>query len=188
MNYICYYDIIAAVLLAMLAALYFMRRNYPTLTNKIYLVMLFTISVSTITDLITMYTIPRADTVPLGFNYLINILYLLAYNGSAIVFYFYVLTVSKSMHISKLMIVGYFVAVIDLLILVPTPVTHWGIYFDEQNVYHHGFMFKQLYVNSIFLLIFIMVVFLRNRKNLNRFQAVSILFANTATIGAVVFR
>lgn len=188
MNYICYYDIIAAVLLAMLAALYFMRRNYPTLTNKIYLVMLFTISVSTITDLITMYTIPRADTVPLGFNYLINILYLLAYNGSAIVFYFYVLTVSKSKHISKLMIVGYFVAVIDLLILIPTPVTHWGIYFDEQNVYRHGFMFYQLYVNSIFLLIFIMVVFLRNRKNLNRFQAVSILFANTATIGAVVFQ
>lgn len=188
MNYIYYYDVIAAIILAMLAALYFMRRNYPTITNKIYLCMLLTISVSTVTDLITIYTIPRADTVPLGFNYLINILYLLAYNGSAIVFYFYVLEVTKSKHASKLMKVGYLVAAIDLLILIPTPVTHWGIYFDDRNVYCHGFLFYQLYVNSVFLLIFIMIVFLQNRKNLNRFQAASILFANMSTIGAVFFQ
>ena len=65
MDYICYYDIIAAVLLSMLFALYFMRRNYPTSTNKAYLAMLICISLSTITDLLSMYTIPRADIVPL---------------------------------------------------------------------------------------------------------------------------
>ena len=52
MNYVCYYDIIAAVLLSMLFALYFMRRNYPTSTNKAYLAMLICISLSTITDLL----------------------------------------------------------------------------------------------------------------------------------------
>ena len=73
MDYICYYDIIAAVLLFMLFALYFMRRNYPTSTNKAYLAMLLCISLSTIADLVSVYTIARADTIPLGLNYAINI-------------------------------------------------------------------------------------------------------------------
>lgn len=188
MNYICYYDIIAAVLLSMLFALYFMRRNYPTSTNKAYLAMLICISLSTITDLISIYTIPRADTLPLGLNYAINILYLLAYNGSAVTFYSYVLTLTKPKNTTGLTAVAYTTSAIVMMVLLPTPITHWGIYFDAQNNYQHGFLFLLLYVCSLLLLVCAFVVYFRNRKKLNRYQVVSILFFNVVTIGAVIFQ
>ena len=188
MNYVCYYDIIAAVLLSMLFALYFMRRNYPTSTNKAYLAMLICISLSTITDLLSMYTIPRADIVPLWLNYVINILYLLTYNGSALTFYYYVLTLTRPKNTKVLTLIAYMTLVLDLVILLPTPVTHWGIYFDDRNNYQHGCLFPLLYVSAIFLLACVFVVFFRNRKKLNRYQVVSILFFNVVTMGAVIFQ
>ena len=175
MDYICYYDIIAAVLLFMLFALYFMRRNYPTSTYKAYLAMLLCISLSTIADLVSVYTIARADTIPLGLNYAINILYLLAYNGSAITFYYYVLTLTKPKNTKILTAITYITSLIIVTVLLPTPITHWGIYFDAQKKYQHGFLFPLLYICSLFLLVCAFFVYLQNRKKINRYQIVSIL-------------
>ena len=140
--------------------------------------MLICISLSTITDLVSIYTIPRADTLPLGLNYAINILYLLAYNGSAITFYYYVLTLTKPKNTKILTAITYITSLIIVTVLLPTPITHWGIYFDAQNSYQHGFLFPLLYICSLFLLVCAFFVYLQNRKKLNRYQIVSISLKN----------
>lgn len=189
MEYIYYYDIVALVLLVMLVALYFMRRDYPTLTNKIYLGMTLCCVAATITDLISAYSIPHADTFPLGLNYVINILYLMTYNGAAIFFYVYVLTITKQNQISKWNRIIYIVVIVfDSLLLLTTPFTKLMIYFDNDSNYCHGPLFVMLYVNSIFLLTCVIILFFRYRKNLSTYQVVSIIFFNITTIGAVLFQ
>ena len=108
-------------------------------------------------------------------TYAINILYLLAYNGSAITFYYYVLTLTKPKNTKILTAITYITSLIIVTVLLPTPITHWGIYFDAQKKYQHGFLFPLLYICSLFLLVCAFFVYLQNRKKLNRYQIVSIL-------------
>ena len=116
---------------------------------------------------------------PIGENswttYAINILYLLAYNGSAITFYYYVLTLTKPKNTKILTAITYITSLIIVTVLLPTPITHWGIYFDAQKKYQHGFLFPLLYICSLFLLVCAFFVYLQNRKKINRYQIVSIL-------------
>ena len=111
-------------------------------------------------------------------TYAINILYLLAYNGSAITFYYYVLTLTKPKNTKILTAITYITSLIIVTVLFPTPITHWGIYFDAQKKYQHGFLFPLLYICSLFLLVCAFFVYLQNRKKINRYQIVSISLKN----------
>ena len=145
MEYIFYYDIVAFVLLIMLIAIYFMRRNYPTQTNKIYVCMAFSCLLSTITDLISIYSLSHVDRFPLIWHYCINILYLISYNGIAVFFYIYVLTLTKSHQSSLLNRTIYrFVTIVDQILLFSTPFTKLVNYFDENRAYCHGPLFTVL--------------------------------------------
>lgn len=189
MEYIFYYDIVAFVLLIMLIAIYFMRRNYPTQTNKIYVCMAFSCLLSTVTDLISIYSLSHVDRFPLIWHYCINILYLISYNGIAVFFYIYVLTLTKSHRLSLLNRAIYrFVTIVDLILLLSTPFTKLVIYFDENRSYCHGPLFTVLYINSICLLLCVIVLLFRYRKKLTGFQVVSIIFFNIAIIGVVIFQ
>lgn len=189
MEYIFYYDIIAFVLLIMLIAIYFMRRNYPTLTNKIYIYMAFSCLVSTVTDLASIYGLSHIHSFPLIWHYCINILYLLSYNGIAVFFYIYVLVLTKSYHSSLSNRIIYIIAaIVDLILLLTTPFTKLIIYFDENLSYCHGSLFIVLYITSIFLLLCATILIFRYRKKLSDFQFASIMFFNIVIIGVVVLQ
>ena len=93
----------------------------------------------------------------------------------ALTFYYYVLTLTKPKNTRILTAITYITSLIIVTVLLPTPITHWGIYFDAQKKYQHGFLFSLLYICSLFLLVCAFFVYLQNRKKINRYQIVSIL-------------
>ena len=87
MNYIIEYDIAAIILSVTLLFLYFARDGYQVAANKIYIIMIGLTIIAPVADICSVYTIANAKTIPLWLNFFINITYLLAYNGMAIVFF-----------------------------------------------------------------------------------------------------
>lgn len=164
-----------------------MRRTYPTETNKAYFVMAIGCLVSTVSDLISIYSIACSDSLPIWFNYIINLTYLVSYNSVAIIYFQYVDTLIKPKKTLKRVILTYVISS-DLFILLTSPLLHLGIYFDDNNVYRHGSLFVLLYVNAIVILVYVLYLFLRNRKKLNNYQTFTIIIFNVATIGAVLFQ
>lgn len=188
MIYNYHYDIAALMLIVLLISIYFLRRNYPTTANKAFLAILFFTFTATVSDLLSALTIPKADEIPLLINYLINIIYLISYNSTAIVFYIYVTIITKQYHKRYTRISAYIAFCVNSFILLPTPWTHWGIYFDENFQYQHGVLFPLLYVSSFLMLLSTIYFFFRYRYNLSRYQVVSVLFFIIAMISAVVFQ
>jgi EAL domain-containing protein (putative c-di-GMP-specific phosphodiesterase class I)/GGDEF domain-containing protein len=186
MNYIVEFDIAAMFVEVLLVVIYFMRYNYPCRTNRIFMLMLTSSLVASAADVVSVYTLAHIDTVPIALNYVFNILYLLAFNYGAILFFAYVTTVTGS--IEKYRIEHYVIliaSVIDTVLLLTTPFTGWVINFDG-GTYNHGTLFSVLYIISLSLLTVVFVLFFRHRKKLNRLQAFAILFFDVAIIVSVL--
>lgn len=189
MNYITQFDIAAICILLIMFTLYFLRKNYPTLTNKIYVAICGTALASSVFDLIGAYTVIYKGSVSPAMNYTINILYLLAYNATCILFYIYVLTITKPNRIRMIDRLYYIIiSALDFILIVSTPWTKMIFYFDDNLNYQHGPIFLFLYISSSFLLIQILIQTAYHRKKLNSYQVIAIVFFTVATVGAVLFQ
>ncbi len=185
-DYIYEFAIAAAVVITALIILLAMRRNYPSTTNKLYAAMLGANLFSTLMDLGTVYTLGNYETVPIWANYIVNIIYLLAFNGCAILYYVYTLNLTKENSISILdnaLLFG--VIGIDVMLITTTPLTRLIIYFDEYGVYHHGPLMPVLYVTALFLLVYSIVLAFKFRSRLTRFQHISVISFNILIIVAI---
>lgn len=188
-TYIYEFDIAAALLIAALIILLILRKNYPSTTNKLYMAMLIGNLFSTVMDLVTVYTLAHNTTIPVYVNYAVNIMYLISFNSCAVLYYIYTLVLTKENHYRRFeRLLGISVLVIDVLLVATTPLTKLVIYFDKNNSYCHGPLMPVLYVTALFLLVYSMYLALRYRRNLTRFQLVSVLSFNLLIVIAVVLQ
>lgn len=187
MGYIIHYDITAIIIEAVIAFLFCMRRNYPTAANKVYIRMVVMATLSSAFDIISCYTISYFDSVPLWFNYFINISYLATYNLTAVIYLYYMYVVVMNGNVDmkrRALCVG--LGAFEVFLLLPTAFTKFVIYFDENGNYCHGAGFYILYVIAIFILIAVLRLFLTYRSRLSKQQAYSITFFNVATLASVI--
>lgn len=187
MNYITEFEMAALSIQLLLIAIYYMRRNYHCYTNRCYMAMLFCSTISTVMNIISVYTIDNWETVPTALNYLVNILYLLAYNSTALLFVKYTCSVIDDKKSTQIM--NIFVAAalgVEAILFALTPFTKWIINCD--NGYEHGPFFWVLYAIAFLALTSVLVLFLRFRKRFNRFQSLAIILFDCATLGAIVLQ
>lgn len=187
MNYITEFEMAALSIQLLLIAIYYMRRNYHCYTNRCYMAMLFCSTISTVMNIISVYTIDNWETVPTALNYLVNILYLLAYNSTALLFVKYTCSVIDDKKSTQIM--NIFVAAalgVEAILFALTPFTKWIINCD--NGYEHGSFFWVLYAIAFLALTSVLVLFLRFRKRFNRFQSLAIILFDCATLGAIVLQ
>ena len=183
MAYIPHYDIAALFIESLLLALYFIRRNYPTPANKAYLLMISVSMVSSLADMISVFTLRYFTEVPVWANYIVNMIYMSSYSGMAITYLLYILVVTRNGNVSKKhkgLCLGIFA--VESLLIYTTPFTKLVLYFDENGNYCHGPAFYFLYVISIGTILGITVIAIKNRGVLSKQQNTSIYFISVASI------
>ncbi|MBQ9858900.1 MAG: EAL domain-containing protein, partial [Oscillospiraceae bacterium] len=189
MNYIFEFDIAACALMIMFAVLLAIRRNFPSYANKLYAAMLAGNFFATAMDLVTVYTIANASELPLWLNYATNMIYLLSFNGCAVLYYVYVLAITKENRTNMFdRAVAIAVIVIDVLFIGTTPFTGWIFYFDEQYRYCHGPLMLLLYVTAVSMLFYSFLICVKYRRNLTKYQIVSVVIFNLSLIGAIILQ
>ncbi|MGN0665420.1 MAG: EAL domain-containing protein [Huintestinicola sp.] len=189
MDYVYQYDLTAIILLSMLLFLYRMRYNYPTATNKIYISMVVLSLVSAVSDLVSLFSISIPEAFPLWLNYLINIVFLLSYNGIMILFMAYMLVIAdpgKILKREKIFVAASVVT--EAFLLLTTPFTKLIFYFDAELNYKHGPLFIVLILISGLTMAYIIYLFVKFRKHLTVYQKLSICFFCTATIVAFLIQ
>lgn len=187
MTYKIEFEVAALCIQLLLIAIYFMRRNYPCKTNKSFIIMLFCSTLSTASNLASVWVIEHAAEVPLWVSYGVNIIYLLTFNCTGLLFLYYVCCVIDEKRVTKP--IGYFLnsmLVIDSVLLLTTPFTKWIINCD--NGYEHGPYFFVLYVVATLSLIAVLTLFIWFRKHFNRIQTFSVSLFILAMIGAVMLQ
>lgn len=187
MTYKIDFEVAALSIQLLVAVIYFMRRNYPCSTNRCFVAMLFCSVLSTAANLFSVWTIENADTVPLAIRYTANIIYLMAFSGTGMLFLNYVCSVVDDKLTTRAMkIFLSAAATVDGLLLVTTPFTKWIINWD--NGYEHGRFFFVLYIVASLSLLAVVIIFIWFRKRFNRMQSTSIIVFVVATMGAVVLQ
>lgn len=189
MNYIYQYDLAAALLLVILLALYFTRHNYPTATNRLYIAMVICSLSSSVFDLIAIGSEVGSISMPVRILYLVNMLYLAAYNGTGILFYIYLLVITKQRRLKghdKLPII--IASLIDVAVIFSSPVTHMAFRITENGRYVRGSMMLILYVTALGLLLGDIILFARYHSRLTRFQIFSIYFFVILTIASALIQ
>lgn len=173
----------------MFSVLLAIRKNFPTYSNKLYACMLAGNLFATAMDLVTVFTIAKADTLPLWVNYLTNIVYLTSFNGCAVLYYMYVLAITKENRTTRLdRAVAIAVITIDVVFISTTPLTKWIFFFDEENNYCHGPLMLLLYVTAVFMLFYSFLISVKYRHSLTKYQIVSIVIFNLSLIGAIILQ
>lgn len=152
--------------------------NKDTLTVKRFRELLFFMILADFADIVTALTIEKSTTVPLWINYLLNVTYFELTAVCISLFPQYVNAIlGKATKITK-----YIDRVNNILLLVfaamcaSSPITHLIFYFDENNVYSHGYMYYTIYVLPMYFFIYSLVRLLKNRKSFNKRQYFSIIF------------
>ncbi|MGN0686521.1 MAG: EAL domain-containing protein [Oscillospiraceae bacterium] len=189
MEYIYEYDIAACFIILIFGLLLAIRRNFPSYANKLYAGMLGANFFATVMDLATVYTIGHSDTVPVWLNYAANMVYLAAFNGCAVLYYVYVLAITKENRTTLLdRLIAVAVILADALLIFSTPITKWVIYFDENNNYCHGPLMSVLYILAILMLFHCFLLCVKFRRNLTKYQTVSVIIFNLSLIAAIILQ
>lgn len=177
MAYVIEYDIAAAIIMTVLLVLYLLRKNFPNTQNSIFAWMLLDALAATLADILSAFLLKDVSKIPVALNYIVNCFYLLTYNMAAVLYFMYVLKMSRKDELRMVDKLFYIVpACLHILLIGTTGWTHWIIYFDKQGMYHHGPLFFILYLLSLAMLILSMLEAYRRRNVLARNQRLTVVF------------
>lgn len=165
-----------------LLIMYFLKQNYSTRSNRIFVLMLVDNLVSSALNIFTFYTISFPERYPMWVNYLSNQVYLVLFNLMGVLFMLYIDAMIKDPK-AKLTIraLAWGIMAVDCLLLFTSSITHFTIYYDENLVYTHGPLMILLYVTASVAVAAANTVFVMSRKRFNTYQVISV----TGFIGCV---
>lgn len=183
------YCVCAIVATVILFVMYFMKRNFKTRKNRIFLIMLIDNLLAASVNITTFYVISFPEQYPLWVSYLSNLFYLSVYNLMAVLFLLYVDSMTKIPSMQRpVKIIAGVILCYDLLLLWTSPFTHLAVYFNEKLEYLHGSLMWTLYVTAFLAVITANIMFLWVRKKFNFYQTFSITCFVFGVFGSVVFQ
>ena len=191
MHYIIHYDVAALIVTIAVSVHFFYKKTVNTRMTKILTTLIFLALTSNSLDLVTVYTIEYAQQIPDWINYVLNMLYLLTFNGVTAVYFMYIVFLNNSSGgkltlCEKLQIWGPYA--VDVLLIVTTPFTKLIFYMDGQHIYQHGRSMPVLYVIAILYVIGSLIRTIRFRENLNRSQRAITYYYSVASLIAITIQ
>jgi len=149
----------------------FTRRSFSTASLRQYRLLLFFNLISSVTDLLSAYTICNAAAVPLWLNYAISIVFFITHNCTGVLFFMYVLAVVRGNAGNRVERLAW-ISTLSLIVLftLTTPLTHGIFYFDADLVYQHGPLLPVLYVLMALTLTYTIVLIIKYRSDMSSFQ------------------
>lgn len=191
LKYVYQYDIAAFFITITIFLIFILKRRISTRTSKAFSILTINLLISTVTDLLTIYTISYPQKVFVCFHYILNILCLLSYNALPLFFYVCILcaTVDEEKKLKWTQTVRLCVPyLISSILIITTPFTHWIIYFDQYGKYINGPLFDILIVIGFLYFIMIIIRSIRCFKMLSRLQIISVLVYTSSTICALIYQ
>lgn len=176
MLYISEYCVSAAMATIVLLAMYCLKRNYHTLHNRLFLLMILINLLASVLNIISIRTISFPENYSPFVRLFVNLGYLWLYNALAGVFMLYADNLTKIPRL-KIPTRIFFVLILlaELILIGTSPETNWIAYFDENLVYHRGILHPMLYVIAYAEILWSLFLFVRCRKKFNRYQQTSVI-------------
>jgi EAL domain-containing protein (putative c-di-GMP-specific phosphodiesterase class I)/GGDEF domain-containing protein len=151
MKYIIHYDV-AAIFITVATALHFyIRKNIKTQQNEIFKCLMAFEFFSSILDLVTIYLIEHSDMVSTNTHYVLNEIYLIAFNATSAIYFLYIFKVIKKkaeVRWWERLIIAVPITV-DVVLISTTSFTGAVFTMEAGNVYTHGKFFWILYLNAL---------------------------------------
>lgn len=191
MNYKYQYDIAALFISGIILLNFLFKKRVSTKISTAFAILAGDLVFTTIMDLVTIFTISYYDRVPVGLNYILNVIALISYNLLPLFFYYSVYsatTEDNAILLSKDKFPVLIPIAISLILILTSPLTDFIIYFEESGVYRAGKYFDILSIVGFVYLIMVIIRAVRKRKRLNRLQLASIILYTVTNLMAIVIQ
>lgn len=193
MDYITHYDAAAFVITLAITLHFRYKKSIDTYQTQLFSLLVGLELVSSAMDLITIHTIRNPHLLSNMWHYILNGVYLLAFNGTSAVYFAYIVNFVKKKRrikpLEKALILAPFC--IDVLLTVTTPATGLIFVITDAGEYVHGPLFLLLYVNAVIYVLASQVYSVIYRAIFTRGQLVIVctytLSSCAALIGQMVF-
>lgn len=190
MVYNIHYDVAALMVLMVIIVQYYSNRRISLGVRKVFVVTLMIAACSNVLDLATVYTIEHPQSVPLAFNYLLNMAYLISFNSIPMLYYVYVREAIKpSERWNKWeYVLAFGPFVVDVLLVLTTVFTHGIFWFADGLTYTHGSWMAFLYISAFYYMVSALVQTVIHRDRLTHSQRIVVIFYSVGTIISIVFQ
>lgn len=176
MLYIQEYCIAAALGTLTLAFMYFLKRNYATRSNRIFLAMIGLNLFSSLLNILSIHTISYPWNYSPFVRTAVNLGYLMFYNLLACTFLLYADSLTRIPRFRKPVALGFGAAVmLTALLIFLSPFTRWIAYFDDSLTYRHGVLHPLLYIISYSCMAWSVFLFVRSARKFSRYQLISLI-------------
>lgn len=156
-NYIIYFDIAAIVIVTATLFLFFVKKYFQSKANTAFIIMGNAILIASVLDIITSFTIPAFDRIPLWINYLLTVLYFLGEIFCIVTSLNYMIrlaNVNSAKKVNFLFSLAALVTGIGMIAVILSPFLHTIFYFDPVAGYSRGFLYLLFYAVNGILFIF----------------------------------
>lgn len=189
MNFIIHYDVAALVLTATIIVHYYLRDRIRTKTSSMFKLLMWMHLTACALDLGTAVMINHAGVVPNWLQYILNILYCVSVYGRTPLYVGYLVYVTKGTN-TQWSFVDYVktwgLLLVEIALIVTTPITGLIFYFDEGGNYFHGPLFDLLYGITVIYYVMAVVQAIQHRVALKKAQVVTVLIYTAMNIVAIM--
>lgn len=190
MNYIYHYDLAAILICIIVGGLFFSKKHFPSKSNRLFLTIGAMIITASAFDVISVYTLAHADTVPLWLNYLVNGIFFFSFNCTYIVYFIYISLITernKSKFGKTMQIVSTVALVYIGLMVITTPWLKLIFYFEE-GVYKHGPLHVSFYVVAFLMLGACIFTILTSSRKINKMHLITTCSIAVISIVAILIQ
>ncbi len=169
------FDLAAVALSLTLIVLFCLGRSFPGKTNIIYIIIIVLTLLSALFNFISTYSKTSGSNVPVWFNYFTNILYLIFFNYLNIMFFAYVVTLTKGNNVSGAdRLLTLIAALADFLLIVTAPLNGFVFTISAEGVYSRGPGMIIVYSIAVTIFIADLVLYVMYHRRLNRTQSIAV--------------
>lgn len=152
MTYNIYFELCSLIYLSIITCYFFIKKKYLNRQGKVYAFYILFVFLDITTNMLTIYLIDNASTIPLIYNNLANSLYMLCQFIMPTILYLYIIGSSHTIKKSTILVTLIPLA-LGILAVLANPFIHNLFYFDQYNNYIQGSGQWQLYLNGAFYII-----------------------------------
>lgn len=190
MNYIVHYDVAALMVTIAIITHYYSSKRIKLGVTRVFVVMMMVAFGSNLLDLITIFTIEHPESVSLGLNYALNMVYLALFSSVPVFGCIYVREVVKpsTMWRKWEYVVVFVPLLVDALLIFTTVFTGSVFYFEDGVTYRHGSGMPFLYVCAVYYMMVVLVWAICYYGKLTRSQRIVVLYYAVSGIVGIVLQ
>ncbi len=185
---------VAAIIVVLAVVITFFKINrIKTRASSAFTALTWQCFTASLFDIISIFLGKNINASNLWLNYIVNIIYYFMFNAIPLCFYICLYYLSERYKVmSKKRYWGFFGTYLLIsALLASTPLTHIIFWFDENYVFHHGYLFYGYYALALFYMGAGMTHFIRHRSQYFKNQIISlvtfVLFCVFSTIIQIFF-